>query len=136
MKGYSVVLILLFAVFVAMLVSRSSVEANLLRLPGQLYQRMDDDIISNVFTYKIINKTMEDIEDVHFVLPSGEGIIKEVTGKPIHVSGNSLQQGTLFIQMKESKLQDDKMKLKIDVYSGNKKIESTTTTFMGPRRFQ
>ncbi|MDP2060656.1 MAG: cytochrome c oxidase accessory protein CcoG [Flavobacteriaceae bacterium] len=136
MKGYSVVLILLFAVFVAMLVSRSSVEANLLRLPGQLYQRMDNDIISNVFTYKIINKTMEDIEDVHFVLPSGEGIIKEVTGKPIHVSGNSLQQGTLFIQMKESKLHDDKMKLKIDVYSGNKKIESTTTTFMGPRRFQ
>ncbi|PJB11986.1 MAG: cytochrome c oxidase accessory protein CcoG [Flavobacteriales bacterium CG_4_9_14_3_um_filter_40_17] len=135
MKGYSVVLTLLFAVFFAMLVSRNSVEANLLRLPGQLYQRMDNNIISNVFTYKIINKTMEDIENVHFKLSSGEGIIKEVTGKPIHVSGNSLQQGTLFIQLKESKLQDEKTKLKIDVYSGNKKIETTSTTFMGPRRF-
>lgn len=136
MKGYTAVLALLFAVFVVMLVSRNSVEANLLRLPGQLYQRMDDGVISNVFTYKIVNKTMEDIENVRFELLSGEGTIKEVTGKPIHVSGNSLQQGTLFIQMKERKLNEEKMKLVIGVFSGDKKIETTTTTFMGPRRFQ
>lgn len=136
MKGYTAVLALLFAVFVAMLVSRNSVEANLLRLPGQLYQRMGDGVISNVFTYKIVNKTMEDIENVHFELLSGEGAIKEVTGKPIHVAGNSLQQGTLFIEMKERKLHNEKMKLVIGVFSGDKKIETTTTTFMGPRRFQ
>ena len=43
-------------------------EANILRLPGQLYEHKEGNIISNVYTYKLLNKTTKDIADVHFEL--------------------------------------------------------------------
>jgi hypothetical protein len=38
-----------------------------IRLPGQLFQHKGENI-SNVFTYKVINKTNNDFKDVHFKL--------------------------------------------------------------------
>jgi hypothetical protein len=46
---------------------RTEVEAVILRLPGQLFQHKGKNI-SNVFTYKVINKTNNDFKDVHFKL--------------------------------------------------------------------
>ena len=39
-----------------MLFLRNDVEATILRLPGQLYQHKENGIISNIYTYKVINK--------------------------------------------------------------------------------
>ncbi|WP_339652267.1 cytochrome c oxidase accessory protein CcoG, partial [uncultured Salegentibacter sp.] len=68
LKGYSIVLGILTAVLVGMLFIRSEVEARILRLPGQLYERKADNVVSNVFTYKLVNKTTADFEDIEFRL--------------------------------------------------------------------
>ena len=73
MKGYIAVLVILIGVFSGMLFIRNNVEANILRLPGQLYERKDNNIISNVFTYKVVNKTNNTIEDVSFKLRAYNG---------------------------------------------------------------
>ena len=39
---------------------RNDIEAKIIRLPGQLYERKADNIISNVYTYKLVNKTIND----------------------------------------------------------------------------
>jgi hypothetical protein len=39
----------------------------ILRLPGQLFQHKGDNI-SNIYTFKIINKTNNDFDDIHFKL--------------------------------------------------------------------
>ena len=54
LKGYSAVLIILLGVLTGMLFLRNDVEARVLRLPGQLYEHKDNNIISNVYTYKSI----------------------------------------------------------------------------------
>lgn len=136
MKGYTAVLLLLMVVFSVMLVLRSSVEANLTRLPGQLYQHLDNGIISNVFTYKIVNKTNDSIPNVRFQLLDSKGEIKEITGKPFLIPANKLVEGTLFIQMDGKQLKEEKTRLKIGVFSDDKQIETTETIFMGPRRFR
>jgi hypothetical protein len=41
--------------------------------------------------------------------------------------------GTLFIEINQYLLQSDKTKLKLEVYEGDKKIETTTTSFLSPR---
>jgi len=136
LKGYTAVLFILTSVLVGMLFLRNDVEANILRLPGQLYERKDNNVISNVYTYKLINKTTEKIEDVHFELLSHKGIIKTVSQAQMEVPEQGLAEGTLFIEIDNSALNGDKDRLKIGVYSGEQLIETTTTAFLGPRSYK
>ena len=55
MKGYTAVLVILTGLLIGMLFLRNDVEATILRLPGQLYETKENNVISNVFTYKLIN---------------------------------------------------------------------------------
>lgn len=136
MKGYTAVLGILIAVFVGMLFLRNSVETTILRLPGQLYQKKENNMISNVYTYKIINKTNEDITDVNYKLMSINGTIKTVTNQNIIVPKQGLAEGTLFIEINASAIEDEKERVKIGVYSNDKLIETTSTIFLGPRSYR
>ncbi|TBW28012.1 cytochrome c oxidase accessory protein CcoG [Gramella sp. KN1008] len=135
LKGYSAVLFILISVLTGMLFLRSDVEANILRLPGQLYEHKENNVISNVYTYKLINKTSQDYEDVNFKLVSHNGEIRTVKDHGILVPKNGLAEGTLFIEINRSALKEEKDKVEIAVYSGEKLIETTSTTFMGPRSY-
>src|SRR5690606_18803337 len=63
MKGYTAVLGILSAVLIGLLFLRSDVEAKILRVPGQLFEHKGENI-SNVYTFKIVNKTIKDFDDV------------------------------------------------------------------------
>ena len=136
LKGYTAVLFILVGVLAGMLFLRNDVEARVLRLPGQLYEHKDNNMISNVFTFKLINKTTEDVDSVHFKLLSHKGTIKLVTHDEFQVPKQGLAEGTLFIEINGSALTGDKDKVKIGVYSGDKLIETTTATFLGPRSYK
>jgi cytochrome c oxidase accessory protein FixG len=134
MKGYTAVLFILLTVFVGMLFLRTDVQAVVLRLPGQLFQHKGDKI-SNVYTYKIVNKTMKDYNDIHFELIDQKGSIENVGKQHFKVAKEGISQGTLFIEIDEVLLESDKTKVKIGVYNGNELLETTTTNFLGPRSF-
>ena len=57
------------------------------------------------------------------------------TLESITVEEQGLAEGTMFIELKQSDIGGDKRKLRIDVYSGEKLIETTTVSFLGPRSF-
>jgi len=135
MKGYTGVLVILIGVLVGMLFLRNDLEANIFRLPGQLYERKDNNIISNVYTYKLVNKTSKDIEDVSFKLLSHNGEVNMVSVDSFEVPAQDLAEGTLFIEINNSALNGDKDKLKIGVYSGDELIETTMTQFLAPRSY-
>ncbi|MBT8300982.1 MAG: cytochrome c oxidase accessory protein CcoG [Maribacter sp.] len=135
LKGYSAVLVILTGVLIGMLFLRNDLEANILRLPGQLYEHKEGNIISNVYTYKLINKTTKEIPDVSFKLLSHNGSIELVTHENFEVPAQDLAEGTLFIEINNSALNGDKDKLKIGVYSGDDLIETTTARFLGPRSY-
>ncbi|MBT8235596.1 MAG: cytochrome c oxidase accessory protein CcoG [Bacteroidia bacterium] len=135
LKGYSAVLFILTGVLIGMLFLRNDLEANILRLPGQLYERKENNMISNVFTYKLINKTTEPIENVHFKLLSHKGEIKLVTHQDFAVPAQNLAEGTLFIEINNAALSGDKDKLKIGVFSNDELIETASTRFLAPRSY-
>ena len=136
MKGYIAVLTILTGIFIGLLFLRNDVEANVLRLPGQLYEHKEGNIISNVFTYKLVNKTTKDINDISFKLRKYKGEIKLVsTTDSFMVPGQELAEGTLFIEIDKSELSGDKNKLVIEVYSADELIETTTVNFLGPRNY-
>lgn len=134
MKGYTAVLGILTAIFIGLLFLRNDVEATVLRLPGQLFQH-DGDKISNVYTYKIVNKTTKDYTNIHFELIKTNGEIKRVGNQKFKLIRQGISQGTLFIEIKEFKLTSDKTKLQIGIFDGKTLLETTTTSFLSPRTF-
>lgn len=136
MKGFAAILVVLVGLLSGMLFLRSDLDATVLRLPGQLYEAKAENMISNVYTFKLINKTTADFEDIHFRLLSHDGKIESVTHKNIQVPGKGLAEGTLFIEINKAVLQGEKNDVEIGIYSGNTLLETTNTNFMGPRSFR
>ena len=137
MKGYMAVLTILIGLLTGMLFLRNDVEATVLRLPGQLFEHKENNIISNVFTYKLINKTTNDIEDVSFKLLSHKGSLKLVaTSNSFTVPKSGIAKGTLFVEINNTALTGDRNKIKIGVYQGDTLIETTTANFLGPRSYR
>jgi len=135
-KGYSAVLLILIGILVGMLFLRNNVEATILRLPGQLYQQKENNIISNVYTFKVINKTTKEIEDVSYKILSHKGKIKLVSNHNFIIPKQGSAEGTLFIELNAALLKGDDIDLEIGVFSGDTLIETTETNFLGPRSYR
>ncbi|HZH69303.1 MAG TPA: cytochrome c oxidase accessory protein CcoG [Flavobacteriaceae bacterium] len=135
MKGYAAVLFILTGILIGMLFLRSDVEAVVLRLPGQLYELKENNMVSNVYTYKLINKTTKEYANVTFKLLSHNGSIQAVNTSEIVVAPQDLAEGTLFIELPSAALDGHKNRVEIGIYSGDQLIEKATTNFLGPRSF-
>jgi len=136
LKGYIAVLTILLGVLTGMLFLRSDVEAVVLRLPGQLYEHKGETGISNVFTYKLVNKTIKQIDNISFKLHNHEGKINLVSNTDnVFVPKQGISEGTLFIVIDKKYLSSDKNKLVIDVFSNDVLIETTKVNFLAPRSY-
>ena len=134
MKGYTSVLLILIGIFSGLLFLRNDVELSVLRLPGQLFEHKGNNI-SNVYTYKIVNKTAMDYKDVHFELISHKGQINKVGNAHFSLSKQQISQGTLFVEISQYLLESDKTELEIGIYNGKKLLGKSKTNFLGPRTF-
>jgi cytochrome c oxidase accessory protein FixG len=131
MKAYSAVLTILVGVLVFLLVTRTDVDTTILRTQGQLYQEQENNQISNLYNFKIINKTRKEIP-ITLKLENIDGIIEIVGNKVVVAPPEGLTEGTLFVKLDKSQVKERKNKLLIGVYSGDKKIETVKTNFLGP----
>ncbi len=134
MKGYSAVLFVLIGILAGLLFLRTDVEAVFLRLPGQLFQHKGENI-SNIYTFKVINKTNNDFNNIHFKLVGIKGTLKVVGKQDLKVPKQGMKSGTVFIEINKYLLDSDKTKIEIEVFEGNKKIETSKTSFLSPRSF-
>ena len=131
MKAYTIVLSILLIALFGFLGTRSDVEFSMLRVPGQLYQRHEGDSISNLYNYKFINKTYDELP-VRIELIEPEGRILFIGETKEMLEGQGAGEGTMFIYLSEEILTGRKTKIKIGLYSGDRMIESVRTNFNGP----
>lgn len=136
LKGYTIVLGVLIALLAGTLLLRSDIEATILRLPGELYQRVDEHTISNVYTYKLFNKTNKEYSDVFFRIKTPKGSVKSVKEGAINVPAQERAEGTLFLEINETELSGEKTKVIIQVFNGKDLVDTQKVTFMGPRSFR
>ncbi|WP_040395996.1 cytochrome c oxidase accessory protein CcoG [Cesiribacter andamanensis] len=130
--AYTAVLAVLMVAFFGLLFMRSQVETSLLRTPGMLYQEQEGGLISNLYNYKIINKTHEGVP-VTFRLLEGEGEIKLIGNQgQIQVPEGGTAEGALFILIPKTDIRKASQKLKIGVFQGDQQLETLKTKFMGP----
>lgn len=130
MIGYSVVLVLLLGLFSVLLATRKDIGAAITRAQGQLYQQPDSLHYSNLYTIKLINKTVKDVP-VTLRLEDISGEIKMVTPQ-LKVTSESMAEGTFFVILSPEQILQRSMDIRVGVYSGDKKIETVKTKFFGP----
>ena len=130
--AYSVVLTLLLVLDVFLITGRSDLEMTVLRSPGQMYQEVDSQHISNLYTFQIVNKTYNELPLV-LKVKDDEGTIKYVGNVTTpSVSAGKMTDGVFFIIMNKDKLTGLKTTLYIEVYSNNKLMDKVKTSFVGP----
>lgn len=130
--AYSVVLSLLLVVLGVLLITRKDVQTTIMRAQGMMYQQQPNNKISNLYNIKLINKTHHDIP---IVLKAEDGNMSgeiNMVGGNLLVKKESIGDGVFFLAVDKSKLTARKNKIKVSVYSNNKKIEDVTVSFMGP----
>jgi cytochrome c oxidase accessory protein FixG len=131
MKAYSIVMCLLLGVLVWLLASRTDVGVTVLRTPGQLYQEQPNHQLSNLYNYKLLNKTFKD-KELTLKPENFNGEIKLVGEKKLLVPKDGITVGSMFIYLAKDAVKDRKTQLKIGIYEGTEKVGSITTSFLGP----
>ncbi|WP_207432019.1 cytochrome c oxidase accessory protein CcoG [Sabulibacter ruber] len=130
MKSYTFVLVVLIGAFATLLITRSNIDATILRTPGMLYQQTDKGTVTNLYNITLINKTDEELP-VTLKLLSNKGTIKVVRNELV-LPKQGLTEGVFFAEIPKSDLKTASSQIEIGVYSGDKLIATETTKFLGP----
>ena len=130
--AYSAVLTILMGLDVWLLTGRTDIEMTILRSPGQMYQEVDSQHISNLYTFQIVNKTHIEMP-LTLKVKDNAGKIRYVGNvtTPSVLSGK-MTEGVFFIEMEKTKLTGMKTTLYIEAYHDNKLMDKAKTSFVGP----
>lgn len=129
--AYSAVLGLLMSGMLLLLTLRSPVEATILRSQGTTFQEIEGGRLQNLYTYKIINKTKNDIPIGFKVEGFDKATIKLVGNPPVVPSGGSAE-GAMFVIIDAVDVLNYKTKLKINLMEQENTLTTVKTTFLGP----
>lgn len=130
--GYSGVLIVLLSIFVTLMSMRTDLETTILRQPGTLYQELPNNMYSNIYQVKVINKTFDTREfELRLLEPAGEMVS---LGTVSTVEPQNLSEGRFLIKLNNDQLTGLQTTLTFGVYSGNEQIETLTSGFIGPAK--
>jgi len=129
-KFYTVILLALFGLLVALLMFRGSVETVILNTPGQKFQT-ENNLIVNHYDYKVINKGTVPLENVTLKVLSHKGSI-ENTAYDMDIPVLERGVGALTIKIPKADLSSYKEIINIGVYSNDKLIEEVEVKFSGP----
>lgn len=130
-KAYIGVLAILLSLLVFLLVSRTDLDARLMRTSGMTYNTLPDGRISNLYTLKLANKTHEDIPFT-LKLENMNGEIQYVGNASTTVKKEDYAQLQFFVKLNRGEVKGWKTELKIGVYEKGQKIKTITAKFIGP----
>lgn len=131
MKAYTVVLLLLVALMTFLLITRNNVDIHISRSKGQIYVEMEDNKLANFYEVKLVNKTHEAMP-ITMKLENAEGEIRLMGTENIEIESLVMKKANFIVLIDKEKMDTRKKDLVIGIYSGDKKINTIKTSFLGP----
>lgn len=131
--AYSIALGVLIIVNIILFAGRTNVEAIILRTPGKLYYETEQGEISNLYNYQLFNKTNE-VHVPEFRFPDHPNAKIQFIGDAPKLTPDEMSQGAFFILLPEAQVKERKQSIRIELWEGDKLLESTETNFLGPIR--
>ncbi len=128
--AYSLVLVALLGFLSYMLITRTEVEATILRTPGMLYQLQDDGRISNLYSITAVNKSRQDMPlqikvnapNAEILIPSGDLLLKK----------QSDVEAVFFVILPEQEINSTHTTMMIGVYHGDELMYEKEINFVAP----
>ncbi len=130
--AYSIVLIGLLTFFIAMLFTRTDVEAVILRTPGVLYQEAGPDSISNLYNIKAVNKTREE-KTISVAISEIPGDVK-IIGGDIVIPPKGKKESVLFVKIAKKDIKKSHFKYKLDIIIDGEAADKSKVTFIAPNK--
>ncbi|MFN9972923.1 MAG: FixG Ig-like domain-containing protein, partial [Phycisphaerae bacterium] len=131
MKLYTGILVVLVGLESFLLVTRTDVEATIIRTRGVLFNTEPDGRISNLYNIKIINKTSHDLE-VELRVPIAGAEVRTIGRHGLMVKADSLLDGEFFLLLPPGALEQQKNKIPVELWARGQRLATETTTFLGP----
>ena len=129
-KAYIVLMFAIVALLVTLIVSRSEIEATLLRVKGTSYQKIDESTYSNIFVATVMNKTNEEHE-VSLKVMDDFATVEFIGGNMTLASGEKSKR-EFIIKMDKSHVVGTRTEVEIGIFSGEELMETETVDFFGP----
>lgn len=130
-KAFTVVLVLLLGVMAVLLVNRTEIEATILRTPGVRYIENDDGSVKNLYNYKLINKSNQNL-DVELV-PVDASVTIELVGTMPELEKQEVAEGAFFISVPGDQFKSGKAKVELEMRDADGRvIETEEVSVMGP----
>jgi cytochrome c oxidase accessory protein FixG len=130
--AYSVVLTLILGLVSFLLLSRPQIDIAILKTPGQQYQKHANDTISNMYNYKVINKTYDSLP-ANIKLINVKGRIELIGKNKLSIPAEEMTEGTFFVYIDKSSLSDRKSDIEIGIYNHQGELlDSYETSFLAP----
>lgn len=129
LKLYTIVLSGLILFLTILLITRADVSARIIKTPGQTYQLLPENKISNLYNIKLANKTRDPIH-LDLKLEGIEGEVKTINS--IDVPKESYFQTSFFVIINKSQLHSRKTKINVGIYENGNRIQTATAVFLGP----
>ncbi len=124
--AYTIFLFLILAFTTSFFINRGSIETTILRTPGMVYQEQPNKEVSNVYNFKIVNKSSKDISlNIKLIEPNGRIV---VSGDTL-LKYNSTAEGILVVFLKQSEIREKKTTLKFGVYHDGELLEEYKSNF-------
>jgi cytochrome c oxidase accessory protein FixG len=132
MVAYTGVLVVLVGIESFLLVTRTDIDVSVNRARGQIFTKMDDGRIGNLYSIKVVNKIREDLAITFKVMDAEVQMI----GKQMVVPAGNLQDGEFFVIIPEEDLKKRKTDLILELYNGDKLVHKEPIIFIGPSNNQ
>ncbi len=130
-KGYIAVLCLLLSLLVFLLVSRTDLDARLMRTSGMTYTSLPDGRIANLYNLKLANKTHTDLTYT-LKLENLKGDIEVVGNTTMFIKKEDYSHLQFFVKLNREEVKSWKTEVVIGMYENGKKIKTITAKFIGP----
>ncbi|AXE21271.1 cytochrome c oxidase accessory protein CcoG [Runella rosea] len=129
--AYAVVLTALWVALGYAILTRDDTETTMLRVPGSRYIENPDGSISNLYTFKLFNKTNHAIDpQMRILFP--KGTLKFAGIPSLHLDGAGMVEGSVFITIPKTEIANRRTEIKLAIYAGSEKLEEFKTTFIAP----
>ncbi|WP_194778487.1 cytochrome c oxidase accessory protein CcoG [Pararhodonellum marinum] len=130
-KGYSVILVILMAMFIGLLVTRDDLGATVMRFSGMTFQERENGQISNLYQITIINKTFE-AQQVGLGAEDEKYHIEIIGDQNWTIPGQTKFEGRFFVVISGENVKANQENIHLNLLQNGKIIERKKTSFVAP----
>lgn len=129
-RAYITVMVLLIALSTIILLTRKSIESNILKVVGASYTVGQDGNVSNLYNLNMVNKTYEDKQVELRLLNKDAELL--IIGNDSILESNTEEKRVFMVRMKQKDIKENSIKLNLELFTDGEKINTFETTFLAP----